>query len=58
MGLNKVQAIKNRRYHRGIKRTPFEALFGCEMRIGTENDAEESLSDSENLVETVNYLKL
>ena len=29
--------MKNRRYHRGIGRSPFEAMFGRKMEMGNEN---------------------
>ena len=32
-----VQAAKNRCYHRGIKRLPFEALFGRRMAMGNKD---------------------
>lgn len=31
-----VQAMKNRRYHSGIKRSPYEAMFGKKMELGNE----------------------
>lgn len=33
-----VQAAKNRRFHSGINRTPYEAMFGRKMVLGNEND--------------------
>ncbi|XP_023210347.1 KRAB-A domain-containing protein 2-like [Centruroides sculpturatus] len=33
-GLRFVQFMKNRAYHSGIKRTPYEALFGCKPKVG------------------------
>jgi hypothetical protein len=33
-GLRFVQLMKNRAYHSGIKRTPYEALFGCKAKVG------------------------
>lgn len=32
-----VQAMKNRRYHRGIKRSPFEAMFGKKIMLANED---------------------
>jgi hypothetical protein len=32
-----VQAMKNRRYHRGIGRSPFEAMFGRKMMLANED---------------------
>ncbi|KFD47050.1 hypothetical protein M513_12038 [Trichuris suis] len=29
-----VQLIKNRAFHSGIRRTPYEALFGCKAKVG------------------------
>lgn len=34
--------MKNRRYHRGIKRSPFEAMFGKPMKLGYESEREPS----------------
>lgn len=33
-GLRFIQLMKNRAYHSGIKTTPYEALFGCKIKIG------------------------
>ncbi|GBN43655.1 hypothetical protein AVEN_199299-1 [Araneus ventricosus] len=33
-GLHFVQFMKNRAYHCGIKRTLYEALFGCKPKLG------------------------
>ena len=32
-----VKSMKNRRYHRGIGRSPFEAMFGRKMEMGNED---------------------
>ena len=32
-----VKAMKNRRYHRGIGRSPFEAMFGRKMKMGNDD---------------------
>ena len=36
-GLRFVQAMKNRAYHEGIKRSPYEAMFGVPMKLGIAN---------------------
>lgn len=33
-GLKVVQFMKNRAYHQGIKRSPYEAMFGCPAKVG------------------------
>uniref|UniRef100_A0A914ED65 Uncharacterized protein n=1 Tax=Acrobeloides nanus TaxID=290746 RepID=A0A914ED65_9BILA len=33
-----IQAAKNRRFHSGIKRSPYEAMFGQPMNLGISND--------------------
>ncbi|KAK3929775.1 KRAB-A domain-containing protein 2 [Frankliniella fusca] len=33
-GLKFVASLKNRRHHQGIGRSPYEALFGCPMKVG------------------------
>jgi hypothetical protein len=45
--------MKNRRYHSGIKRSPYEAMFGKKMELGYENQVipstnEEQLTDEDN----------
>ena len=30
--------MKNRRWHRGIKRSPYEAMFGKKMKMGNEDN--------------------
>lgn len=58
-----IQAAKNRRFHRGIGRSPYEALFGREMKMGIEKgDPEPTMTErgydeneeeaNENLVKT------
>jgi hypothetical protein len=32
-----VQTMKNRRFHRGIKRSPYEAMFGKALVLGNED---------------------
>ena len=36
-GLRFVQAMKNRAYHEGIKRSPYEAMFGVPMKLEIAN---------------------
>ena len=66
-GLRFVQFMKNRAYHQGIKRSPYEAMFGMPAKVGlkssilpddveinTEEELEELLyisSQSANIVE-------
>lgn len=33
-GLRFVQLMKNRAFHAGIKQSPYEALFGCKVKVG------------------------
>nr|XP_022912037.1 KRAB-A domain-containing protein 2-like [Onthophagus taurus] len=33
-GLRFVQLMKNRAHHAGIKRSPYKAMFGCEVKVG------------------------
>lgn len=33
-GLRFVQLMKNRAYHDGIKRSPYKAMFGCDVKVG------------------------
>lgn len=33
-GLRFVQLMKNRAYHHGIKRSPYQAMFGCDVKVG------------------------
>ena len=49
-GLRFVQLMKNRAYHSGIKMSPYEALFGCKIKIGlnTSNLPHDVISTIEN----------
>ncbi|XP_023214099.1 KRAB-A domain-containing protein 2-like [Centruroides sculpturatus] len=38
-GLRFIQAMKNRAYHEGIKCSPYEAMFGCPMKMGLATSA-------------------
>jgi len=54
-GLRFIQLMKNHAYHKGIKRSPYEALFGCEMKVGLETlflqaDILKDLDDEEYLL--------
>lgn len=52
-----IQAAKNRRFHRGIGRSPFEAVFGLKMRsIAKELIEEEQQNESD--IETVKLRNL
>ncbi|CAJ0915791.1 unnamed protein product, partial [Mesorhabditis belari] len=47
-----VQSMKNQRYHRGIGRSPYEAMFGRKMQLGfldtiALSNAERSIDDNE-----------
>lgn len=61
-----VQAMKNNSYHEGIKQSPYEAMFGCKMKMGlcnsnipshilpnlnSEEDLEKVLSEDQEAVE-------
>ncbi|CAJ0950147.1 unnamed protein product, partial [Mesorhabditis belari] len=50
-----VQSMKNRRFHRGIGRSPFEAMFGRKMVLANENgkiptNEERNVTDIDNEV--------
>lgn len=38
-GLRFVQFQKNRAFHSGIKRSPFEAMFGCPPKVGLKDSS-------------------
>jgi hypothetical protein len=55
-GLKYVQVKKNRSFHRGINRSPYEAMFGCPQRIGLADsdvptDLLETVTSEEDLIE-------
>lgn len=52
-GLRFVQLMKNKAFHSGIKRSPYEALFGCPVKIGlcTSNIPQEVLVNVNDEVE-------
>lgn len=49
-GLKFVQLMKNRALHSGIKMSPYEALFGCKVKVGlsTSNLPKEVIDNLEN----------
>lgn len=49
-GLRFVQLMKNRALHSGIKTSPYEALFGCKVKVGlsTSNLPKEVIDNLEN----------
>lgn len=56
-GLRFVQLMKNRAFHSGIKRTPYEALFGCKIKVGIslpldDTHKVESEEDLENVIKS------
>ena len=52
-GLRFVQLKKNRAFHSGIKRSPYEALFGCRAKVGltTSSLPDDVLQDVETEVD-------
>ncbi|KAL4131012.1 hypothetical protein QTP88_008372 [Uroleucon formosanum] len=50
-GLRFIQLMKNRAYHSGIKMSPYEALFGCKIKIGlnTSNLPYDVIKQSQNI---------
>lgn len=55
-GLRFIQLMKNRALHSGIKMSPYEALFGCKVKVGlsTSNlpkEVVDNLENEEQLVE-------
>ena len=58
-GLRFIQSKKNRSLHEGIKRSPYEAMFGCKQRIGLadstlEKESYEILETEEDLEKCMN----
>jgi len=49
-GLKFIQLMKNRALHSGIKMSPYEALFGCKVKVGlsTSNLPKEVIDNLEN----------
>jgi len=53
-GARFVQMMKNRAYHSGIRRSPYEAMFGCSARIGLSSsfiphEVQETINTEEDL---------
>ena len=60
-GLWSVQLMKNRALHSDIKRSPYEALFGCKVKVGlttssVPHDVLETL-ESKDLEQVINNIK-
>jgi len=52
--------MKNRAYHKGINRSPYEALFGCKMKVGLDTSflppyILKDLDDEESLLKLVDH---
>lgn len=61
--LKYVQMMKNRSYHEGIKQSPYEALFGSQMKLGlkTSNLPDEAINNlqyEEELEDIINEATL
>lgn len=59
-GLRFIQLMKNRAYHKGINRSPYEALFGCKMKVGLDTSflppyILKDLDDEESLLKLVDH---
>ncbi|CAI6358371.1 unnamed protein product [Macrosiphum euphorbiae] len=55
-GLRFIQLMKNRAYHKGINRSPYEALFGCKMKVGLDTPyILKDLDDEESLLKLVDH---
>lgn len=58
-GLKFVQVMKNRAYHDGIKRSPYKAMFGIDLKIGLLNsklrkELMEGINTEKELLDIVN----
>ncbi|KAL4154495.1 hypothetical protein QTP88_000357 [Uroleucon formosanum] len=47
-GLRFIQFMKNKAFHRGIGRSPYEAMFGCSPKVGI------SLNTPDNILKVLN----
>lgn len=62
-GLKFIQFMKNRAFHSGIKRSPYEAMFGCAARVGLSTtaipkEALNSLVDEDQLQNTLTAMNV
>ncbi|XP_072393262.1 KRAB-A domain-containing protein 2-like isoform X2 [Diabrotica undecimpunctata] len=58
-GLRFVQVMKNRTYHAGIKRSPYKAMFGSEIKVGLQSsslpkEVMEGIETEEDLEKIIN----
>lgn len=61
-GLRFVQLMKNRAFHSGIKRSPYEALFGRKMKVGLKDsnlaqDLIQNVENEEDLDDVINSIQ-
>lgn len=61
-GLGFVQLMKNKAHHDGIQQSPYQAMFGCDMKIGLAtslipNETINVLKTEEDLEELLNNVK-
>lgn len=62
-GLRFVQFMKNRAYHDGIRRSPYQAMFGCDPNVGLStmclpNDAIQDINTEEELEDLLNSITI
>lgn len=62
-GLKFIQFMKNRAFHSGIKRSPYDAMFGCAARVGLSTtaipkEALNSLVDEDQLQNTLTAMNV
>ncbi|CAG5046685.1 unnamed protein product [Parnassius apollo] len=57
-GLRFVQLMKNRAFHAGIKQSPYEALFGCKVKVGLQlpNDFTQNVETEDDLEKIIQDL--
>ncbi|XP_063290440.1 zinc finger protein 420-like [Pelobates fuscus] len=56
-GVRFVQFMKNRAYHSAIKRSPYEAMFGCPAKVGLSSIIPQSVLHSINTEEDLEKLE-
>ena len=42
-GLRFIQFMKNKAFHRGIERSPYEAMFGCTLKVGISSNTPDNI---------------
>jgi len=56
-----IQFMKNKSFHRGIGRSPYEAMFGCSPNVGISSNTPDNILkvlDTDNNLNNIHFTKI